>query len=242
MGNRQCSGGAAIGAAESASVSVLRNIEEAASTEARVDSAREIDGGRGLPQFSREELVNRDFTYKVPTKKLEQQISHSDGLVFTIKCKGAVHQEAKSILARMLLRRHVVTLDMRHDCQSVAHGLPSAVRGGALSQSSQPWPKIQTSRKTTSVSPITKLRLLATIHKIVDKTPTEEMDRALSEGVDCLLRYQGESDGLDEKKVLRPVMEHFKSKDLSLVQSDKKSPGTGMAQDYPVITSGDEVD
>ncbi|KAL3215743.1 hypothetical protein MRX96_033492 [Rhipicephalus microplus] len=35
----------------------------------------------------------KDFTYDVLTKKLEQQISHSDGLVFSVTCKGAVKQQ-----------------------------------------------------------------------------------------------------------------------------------------------------
>ncbi|KAH7976627.1 hypothetical protein HPB52_017027 [Rhipicephalus sanguineus] len=35
----------------------------------------------------------RDFTYDVLTKKLEQQISHSDGLVFSVTCKGAVKRQ-----------------------------------------------------------------------------------------------------------------------------------------------------
>ncbi|KAH6925531.1 hypothetical protein HPB50_006713 [Hyalomma asiaticum] len=61
----------------------------------------------------------------------------------------------------------------------------------------------------------------ATVHKIGDKTPTEEKDRVLSEGVDCLLRKHGKGGGPDEK-VLGLVVEHFKSRDLSLVQSDKE--------------------
>ncbi|KAL3216676.1 hypothetical protein MRX96_051168 [Rhipicephalus microplus] len=36
----------------------------------------------------------KDFTYDVLTKKLEPQISHSDGLVFSVTCKGAVKQQA----------------------------------------------------------------------------------------------------------------------------------------------------
>ncbi|KAL3221224.1 hypothetical protein MRX96_029561 [Rhipicephalus microplus] len=35
----------------------------------------------------------KDFTYDVLTKKLEPQISHSDGLVFSVTCKGAVKQQ-----------------------------------------------------------------------------------------------------------------------------------------------------
>lgn len=37
----------------------------------------------------------RDFTYDVLTKKLEQQISHSDGLVFSVTCKGTVKQQGE---------------------------------------------------------------------------------------------------------------------------------------------------
>ncbi|KAL1467228.1 hypothetical protein MTO96_042316, partial [Rhipicephalus appendiculatus] len=39
--------------------------------------------------------ASSDFTYKNLTKKLEQQITHSDGLVFSVKCKGAVNQQGK---------------------------------------------------------------------------------------------------------------------------------------------------
>ncbi|KAL3187673.1 hypothetical protein MRX96_024708 [Rhipicephalus microplus] len=41
----------------------------------------------------------KDFTYDVLTKKLEQQISHSDGLVFSVTCKGAVKQQGSSCIS-----------------------------------------------------------------------------------------------------------------------------------------------
>ncbi|KAH8009612.1 hypothetical protein HPB51_001943 [Rhipicephalus microplus] len=47
----------------------------------------------------------KDFTYDVLTKKLEQQISHSDGLVFSVTCKGAVKQQGEC--GKRLLRRHL---------------------------------------------------------------------------------------------------------------------------------------
>ncbi|KAL3257767.1 hypothetical protein MRX96_046455 [Rhipicephalus microplus] len=44
----------------------------------------------------------KDFTYDVLTKKLEQQISHSDGLVFSVTCKGAVKQQGWRLSSRTL--------------------------------------------------------------------------------------------------------------------------------------------
>ncbi|KAL3202415.1 hypothetical protein MRX96_042513, partial [Rhipicephalus microplus] len=44
----------------------------------------------------------KDFTYDVLTKKLEQQISHSDGLVFSVTCKGAVKQQAPRLEAAIV--------------------------------------------------------------------------------------------------------------------------------------------
>ncbi|KAL3191455.1 hypothetical protein MRX96_059833 [Rhipicephalus microplus] len=51
----------------------------------------------------------KDFTYDVLTKKLEQQISHSDGLVFSVTCKGAVKQQGSSCISCKYVRKVILT-------------------------------------------------------------------------------------------------------------------------------------
>ncbi|XP_049273328.1 uncharacterized protein LOC125759099 [Rhipicephalus sanguineus] len=51
----------------------------------------------------------KDFTYDVLTKKLEQQISHSDGLVFSVTCKGAVKQQGSSCISCKYVRKIILT-------------------------------------------------------------------------------------------------------------------------------------
>ncbi|KAL3220303.1 hypothetical protein MRX96_050445 [Rhipicephalus microplus] len=61
----------------------------------------------------------KDFTYDVLTKKLEQQISHSDGLVFSVTCKGAVKQQG--VLSRLERERLVASAE--EDCRSPREAL-----------------------------------------------------------------------------------------------------------------------
>ncbi|KAL3246570.1 hypothetical protein MRX96_057581 [Rhipicephalus microplus] len=66
----------------------------------------------------------KDFTYDVLTKKLEQQISHSDGLVFSVTCKGAVkQQDFLSIGENTFMFRANVCMDTyrRHEEKSLLH-------------------------------------------------------------------------------------------------------------------------
>ncbi|KAH8023832.1 hypothetical protein HPB51_018051 [Rhipicephalus microplus] len=51
----------------------------------------------------------KDFTYDVLTKKLEPQISHSDGLVFSVTCKGAVKQQGSSCISCKYVRKVILT-------------------------------------------------------------------------------------------------------------------------------------
>ncbi|KAG0438332.1 hypothetical protein HPB47_017059 [Ixodes persulcatus] len=69
-----------------------------------------------------------------------------------------------------------------------------------------------------------KFELLAAVHRIADKTPTEEKERCVSEGVESLQRsYEGSK---DNQSVLRRVVRHFHDLDLSLLLADKEGSFT----------------
>lgn len=65
-----------------------------------------------------------------------------------------------------------------------------------------------------------KLEILAAVHRIADKAPTEEKERCVSEGVESLHRSYESSK--DNRSVLRRVVRHFHDSDLSLLLADKE--------------------
>ncbi|KAH6922168.1 hypothetical protein HPB50_009958 [Hyalomma asiaticum] len=64
-----------------------------------------------------------------------------------------------------------------------------------------------------------KHELLATVHRVAAKAPSEERTRCISEGVDCLLSTWGNN---RKGKDLRLIVGHFEQNHLRLLQADKE--------------------